>query len=705
MTAFIIKSGICMVLLFGLYWFFLRKEKLLNFSRYYLIFSVLLSIAVPFISVPIDSGYNKATSDILTILNNQPELKPEQNSIALPIRETALSGNIVSESTLQSAVVQTRTRTIDISRILIFVYLSGFALMLIRFCRNILLVFQMSRRSEKIDHEWYKIALLDCPVNPYSFLRTVFLNKRDYLENRIGANVLSHELEHVRQSHSRDVIFFEMLHIVFWFNPVLFLYKWAARVNHEYLADEAVIRNISDMKTYAEELINFVSRRASVSFTSGFSPSMIRLRLLMLNKNTTRSGKYTRVLITLITSVLLMSFLSVRPSNNDTQNRKTKKEINKDIVIEEVHYRDPDFKALKALVVIDGRKLGIDEVVSVDPARIKNIDILSNREAKRKYGRIAKSGVVEITTYEGDKKSVPDTLSFKPIYTVNNIVPVGTITIPVSNLFSWSMWTYPIFPNQDMKRWRTIDIMTRDFYKIRGTVIQKDGKPLPGVLLTATDNPYQVRTDKLGHFLLVDVKPDVIAELSADGFEPFYFKVNESVFTNDLKITLDKKGESGDSKISINYNIKDFSGIWKLNTEATLEHNKELKNLPPVFFNSVFNIRQFDSDSILLNRQDTVETGREYKSSRSYVFNTVKTEPLTIDSNIKSTLTCSISADGQSFSITQQVKSKLGIFEGYKSTETYTLSDDEKQMIIHRYFTQGDSTDSRSSLVMIYDKI
>ena len=698
MTAFIIKSGICMVLFFGLYWFFLRKEKLFTFNRYYLIFSLLFSLTIPFISFSVNFGYY--TSDILTILNNLPDSNPKQNEVASSNQITVLSGNSESVSPAQSAVV--KTRTIDSKRILVFIYLSGFALMLIRFCRNILLVNQMYKRSEKIDHEWYRIALLAHPVNPFSFLRTVFMNKQDYLENRIVPNVLRHELEHVRQSHSSDIIFFEMLHIVFWFNPVLFLYKWAARINHEYLADEAVIRSFSDMKTYGNELINFISNRASVPFTSGFSPSMIKLRLLMLNTNNTRRDKNIRMLITLFTSVLLMSIVCIQPAYPDTQDSKNKKgsaDSNQDIVTEEVYFRSPDFKPLKALVVMDGRKLGIDEMMTVELQQIKTIDILTHRKAIRKYGRSAKNGVVEISTYEVDKKSASDSLNFKPIYTLNDRLPEGTINIPVSNLYSLSIWTYPIFPNQDLrKRWRTIEIMTRDYYRIRGKVVQKNGEPLPGVLLTAADNPYKVRTDKDGLFLLEDVKSGVVAELSAEGYEPFYFKVNGVVFTSDLKITLNKENETDLSSISIKYRIKDFSGTWKL--------NKELSKTPIARNSYVYDIRQFDSDSIMMNITGTSENGEEYKSNDQFVFNTVRTDKSAMLDNIRSVLFCSISSDGKSFSVTNQVKSSLGLFKEYNKTETYSLSDDEKQMIIRKYFYQDESSLTKKEFeVLVFERI
>lgn len=702
MIAFIIKSGICMVLLFGLYWMILRKEKLFIFNRYYLIFSVLFSLTIPFISFSPNLNYNKATSDILTILNNPPELNPVQNVVASSSQEIALSGNSESGSLAQAAAV--KTRTMDSKRILLFIYLSGFALMLIRFCRNILLISMMFRRSEKTDHEWYKIALFDHPVNPFSFLRTVYINKQDYLENRIAVNVLRHELEHVRQSHSYDIIFFEVFHIVFWFNPMLFLYKWAARINHEYLADEAVIRSISDMRTYANELINFIYNRVSVPFTSGFSPSMIRLRLLMMNTNTSRWGKNIRMLITLFISVLLMSILSIRPAYPDTQDSKIKKgsaNNNEDIVIEEVYFRGTDFKSLKALFVIDGRKLGSDEMITVDLQQIKTIDILKGRKAIRKYGRSAKDGVFEISTYEIDKKSVPDSLYFKPIYTVNDKVPEGTITIPVSNLFSLSIWTYPIFPNQDLsKRWRTIGIMTRDFYSIRGKIVQKNGEPLPGVMVSATDNPSKVITDKDGRFLVDNVRTGVMAELSAEGYEPLNFKVTDKVFKSDLTIILDRKNESEPKKnnFPISYNIEDFSGKWKFNKELS-------KSFLPKGTEYVYEIHQNYSDSIMMSSTLIPEDKKEYKSIKWYIFNTVKS---VIDetSAIKSLLSCSIGPDGQSFSVTTQMRSIIGLFKEYKRIETFSLNIDEKQLIIRTYdFPDMSSVTGKEIQKMVFDKI
>jgi len=698
MTAFIIKSGICMVILFGLYWLILRKEKLFIFNRYYLIFSVLFSLTVPLISIPIDLGSKKVVNEIVTVLNHKPELNSIGHEAGTAHQEKESSD--ITDTYFINQPASDKSNPSDSKKILLIIYLSGLILMLVRFYRNILLVQQMFRRSERVYHEGYNIALLDSPVNPFSFLRIIFLNKQDYIENRIAVNVLRHEFEHVRQSHSYDIIFFEILQIVFWFNPILFLYKWAARINHEYLADEAVIRSSSDREAYASELLNFISCRVNVQFTSGFSPSMIRKRLLMLNSNTNKWGKNIRMGITLCISVLLMIILCIRPAYPDTQDRKNKKQIaeNDDIVIKEVYFRNHDFKPLKALVVMDGKKLYINDTINVDPQYIKTIDILKGRNAIRKYGRIAKNGVVVIGTYENDKRSVPDTLYFKPIYTINNKVPEGSITIPLSNLYSLSMWTYPIFPKQDLrKRWRTIDIMTRDFYRIRGKVIQENGEALPGVTITVTDYPYKVTTDKDGRFLLEDVRSDAVAELTAEGYEPLNFKVKGMVFTTDLTITLDKKNEPNQNIIWDNNNIKDFSGKWKF--------NKEMTRTPFHVINCVYNISQFGSDSIVMNYSTSYEINRELNSNRRFAFNTVKEVSNTFD-NAKYTITCSIAADGESFSVTYQIKSKLGFFKGFKRTETYSVSDDEKHLIIRTFdFPDVYSVTGKEILKMVFDRV
>jgi len=98
------------------------------------------------------------------------------------------------------------------------------------------------------------------PMAPFSFFSTIFVHDMDYEKEQIPQAVLLHELAHTRQKHSFDMIFIELLQILFWFNPLILLYKRAMRLNHEYLADAAVLQAKTDLFAYQNQLLNNVFR-------------------------------------------------------------------------------------------------------------------------------------------------------------------------------------------------------------------------------------------------------------------------------------------------------------------------------------------------------------------------------------------------------------------------------------------------------------
>ncbi|MFZ2339383.1 MAG: M56 family metallopeptidase [Bacteroidales bacterium] len=680
MIAYLIRSGVCMVLLFGLYHLILRKEKLFSFNRFYLIFAVVFSLAVPFVSIPVEFGFGSAAGEIAETLNNIQLLNsPEYHGVT--VQENSIAEEtIFTEPAVTGAMpvpVQEQAGNGGIMVILLIIYMAGLTLMAARFLRNILVVQRMLRRAETIDQKWYRIALLDGLASPFSFLRTVFLDRKAYLKNRIPANVLRHELEHIRQAHSRDVIFFELMNMIFWFNPMLYLFGRAARINHEYLADEAVVRDSRDPETYEGELISFIRCKASVPFTCGLNSSMIKDRLLMLNTVTSVPGRKIRAAVVSVLSVLLLTLLSLRPAYPGTQDERNRKKLLRaeDIVIEDVYFRDPGFKPVKSLVVIDGKPLSLSDTVIFDPGQVKTMSVRQGRDAIRKHGREAKGGAVEITTYQNDLKSDPDSNYFKPTWTVNNRVPEGLVSIPVSNLRSLSLWTYPVFPEQDrIRRWRIVDIMTRDYYRVKGKVLRINGEPFPGVKISATRNPFAATSDKDGRFLLEDVGEDAVVTVTGEGCEPLYFKVSGIIYGSDLKITLDRNREPDFNLDLENHLARDFTGRWKINKEQSLRQDVRVDDV-------IYDIRQYGSDSILIRESRTLNNGREFKSKSSFVFNTIRKEDSGDFSAIESTLICTVPPDGKSFSVTMKMKSKIGVFEDSEYKVDYSLSDDGNQLI------------------------
>jgi beta-lactamase regulating signal transducer with metallopeptidase domain/formylglycine-generating enzyme required for sulfatase activity/lipopolysaccharide export system protein LptA len=318
MIAYIIKSSLSLILMFGLYWIFLRKEKLFRFNRFFLIFAILFSLIVPFISVPVNIQNNEVQKNIVTVLNyNIPDVTAL--SAPVPIQNSVIDNtNQAINQKLEREVV--KSPGISFTLLLIILYFSGVVLLLFRFLRNILFISHQKRLSENIYYSGQKLILVDSQVNPYCFLNAIYVSKQDYLENRIDKELLNHEVQHIKQAHTIDIIFMELIQSFYWFNPILIFYNKAARVNHEYLADNSVLNISNDVKSYADILLNFISCRRNIPLTSGFNQSLTRKRLTMMVKpksNRIFSGLKIAVTISLILIVsLFLSFkqLQIKPS-------------------------------------------------------------------------------------------------------------------------------------------------------------------------------------------------------------------------------------------------------------------------------------------------------------------------------------------------------------------------------------------------------
>jgi len=311
MIPYILKSSLSLILLFGLYWFLLRQEKLFIFNRFFLIFSILFSLVIPFVSIPVNIQNNEVQKTIVTSLNNNIAVFSQNQN---PISNITYQPNpeiVPSSDKLSSGI--------SYNQILLILYGSGVILLLIRFLRNIFFISHQKRLSEKITYSGQKLVLIDHQINPFCFFNTIFVSKQDYLNNNIAKELLTHELEHINQSHSIDVIFIELIQIIYWFNPVLILYNKAIRVNHEYLADRGVIKASSDIKSYAHNLINFISCKTNIPLTSGFNPTLTRKRLIMLTKAGSSKINYgLRIFLTSILVAVFFLILSCFPSNSQS---------------------------------------------------------------------------------------------------------------------------------------------------------------------------------------------------------------------------------------------------------------------------------------------------------------------------------------------------------------------------------------------------
>jgi beta-lactamase regulating signal transducer with metallopeptidase domain len=290
MIAYIIKSTICLVVLYGFFHFFLRQYKILIFNRIYLISSVLFSLIIPLIVLPIktglsiNTGINNITATGIRIIQSRATMVPSNPHI-----------------------------TFENVFFVFLLFIS--ASLLIRFAVNIFNLTIKIRRGEKKEKQETTLVLVDENIIPYSFFKYIFVNRKSYEEGKIERELLLHEEAHCLQYHSLDIILLEVINIFFWFNPSIWLFRKAIQLNHEYYADNRVLTN-SDSEEYHQLLVNLVLQNNISYLVSNFKYSLIKSRLIMMTKNIPSGNAILRK-ITAISFVLILGIVfTLSQANN-----------------------------------------------------------------------------------------------------------------------------------------------------------------------------------------------------------------------------------------------------------------------------------------------------------------------------------------------------------------------------------------------------
>ena len=277
MTDFLIKSTITLFVLLAVYYLFLEKEKIHVFNRFYLLFSLLFSMVIPFITIEV----------IQEIA--QPKVYP---------------GNI---QILQgSAVILEETNYLAIG--LWSLYAVVTIVLAVRFFSNIIKISSKMKSNTPIDYKNAKLILVPEKTVPHTFLNTIFINETEYNNREIEAELYTHELTHVTQKHTLDILFIEVLKTVFWFNPIFIFYKKAIQLNHEFLADEKVVTSYNNVPFYQSLLLSKANENQTFYLASNLNYLITKKRLLMMTKTTSKTEALLKkaMLIPVVTALLFL---------------------------------------------------------------------------------------------------------------------------------------------------------------------------------------------------------------------------------------------------------------------------------------------------------------------------------------------------------------------------------------------------------------
>ena len=281
MTQFLIQSTLSLFLLLLVYHLFLEKEKMHQFKRFYLLFSLMFSFAIPFITIEVAS---KITQPIA----NKGNLLFLQGST-----------QIIEKTNYTACLLWTTYGLVTL-------------LCSIRFIRNVLNIISKTKTNTIIEYSAAKLVLVKEKTLPHTFLNYIFINETDYKNRNIEAELYTHELNHATQKHSHDILLIEFLKTIFWFNPIFIFYKKAIQLNHEFLADEFVIHNYNDISFYQSLLVSKANVSQPLYLVSNLNFLVTKKRLLMMTKTTTQTKAILKKIVLIPIFVALFYSISFK---------------------------------------------------------------------------------------------------------------------------------------------------------------------------------------------------------------------------------------------------------------------------------------------------------------------------------------------------------------------------------------------------------
>lgn len=277
MISYLIYSTICLGLVLLFYHVFLAREKMYQINRFYLLFGLLFSLIIPFAPVGI-------TNSLLNSVNSSDLPIPQLISSGIDNTDTESIKSVPANPT-EKNYEKTTSGFEWIYPPLLFLYSIITLFLFIRMIGHLCGMRLQSRKRPCSFIRGHKIILLNDDVDPHAFWKTIFVNKKKYENGKIAKEVLIHELTHARQNHSLDIVIVEILKTLFWFNPILYFYKRAIQLNHEFIADNKVLKGGADIADYQTLLLRMLPVKTVPHLSTGLNLKITKKRFKMMTQN------------------------------------------------------------------------------------------------------------------------------------------------------------------------------------------------------------------------------------------------------------------------------------------------------------------------------------------------------------------------------------------------------------------------------------
>ncbi|MFC4635620.1 M56 family metallopeptidase [Dokdonia ponticola] len=286
---YIIKSIVILSIFYSIYCMVLQKDTFFSANRHYLLSGIVAAFVFPFIE------YTKTT------YRDIPAIAP----------------SIIEESTFTDAIatiseVQQEAILINWWQIALIIYGIGFTIMITRLLIQLISLYKLISAYPKTRKGGYTyVAITDKAITPFSFFTTICYNPSLHTPKELEM-ILAHEKIHVRQRHTIDILLTQCMLAIQWFNPLAWLYKKSLEQNLEYIADNGAIKEVSSSREYQHTLVKVSSTLIQPALTNNFYHSLIKKRIVMLNKQTSRKRNLWKLGLVLPALALFMYSFNIK---------------------------------------------------------------------------------------------------------------------------------------------------------------------------------------------------------------------------------------------------------------------------------------------------------------------------------------------------------------------------------------------------------
>ena len=280
---YLLPCSIALMVLWMCYRLLFVNNKSFQFNRFFLLMAMLFALALPLFGNLF--SHSSALAD---------RTQEQWFSNIFMLNEITITPNGISSEGQATAsdIAGPANLGLSLWQVLGILYLAGVIVSFLIFFTKILKITILTLRSPKEKRDGYTLVYTHCDNDAFSFLHYAY-----FPDKNISPDILRHELSHINQHHSVDILFTELMMILQWFNPFIYLYKKDLQLIHEYAADHEVLHGGADKGKYMYLILQQCTAVNFSDMSNNFNLLFTKKRIKMITSNEKTRRLWWRLLV------------------------------------------------------------------------------------------------------------------------------------------------------------------------------------------------------------------------------------------------------------------------------------------------------------------------------------------------------------------------------------------------------------------------